>query len=190
MSDSMGSIYYQDDFVTLYLGDCLTQTAWLDADVLCTDPPYGIGWTRNGISRVSGGDRKAGRYSRHARSSESDAGIRGDATTEARDRAIELWGEKPAIVFGSLMMPPPRGTKQTAIFVKALDSGNLTSIGGIRRNVEAIYLLGKHRSGGGGRAQPYSPPAPQQRARPAGTWRGPGGILTPSHRTSCRKSSC
>lgn len=36
--------YYEDDSVTLYLGDCRDVDTWADADVLITDPPYGIAY--------------------------------------------------------------------------------------------------------------------------------------------------
>lgn len=141
----MPESYYQDDLVTLYHGDCREVTAWLEADVLVTDPPYGRAWKQ--------GDTGKGR----GWASDNHAGIAGDATTETRDAALAMWvtwrwGDRTAIVFGDLMLPPPTGTKHVLIYDKGNDAGFTGAVGGYRRNVEAIYLVGSgHGSGLGGR---------------------------------------
>lgn len=144
--------YYEDPWVTLWLGDCLEIDAWLAADALVTDPPYGIAWERHKISRADLAEAKNGRYVKLTRNNSlNDLGIANDRTVVARDLALRMWGSKPAYVFGSLLLAPPDGTRQVAIYGKPLNAGNLTCIGGVRRDVEAIYLLGRHKATGGGR---------------------------------------
>ena len=125
--------YYADEWVTLYHGDALQQTAWLTAEVLVTDPPYGVGW-RRGLNR--------------ARGSKQSAGIANDGDTATRDSALWLWergsgaGCRPAAVFGSLYADAPKLTRQTLIWEKPVDAGVVGSLFGFRRDVEAIHLLG------------------------------------------------
>jgi hypothetical protein len=136
----MTTPYYEDDLVTLYHGDCREVTEWLNADALVTDPPYGRSWKQ--------GDTGKGR----GWASDSHAGIANDSTTEARDAALTMWADRPAIIFGDLSLAPPAGVKQVLIYDKGNDAGFTGAVGGYRRNVEAIYLLGKHGSGLGGRS--------------------------------------
>ena len=105
------SVYYQDESVTLYLGDCLKETAWLDADVLVTDPPYGTQFSAENPKGGYGRRQNAAGNSRHA-SSRPNLGAEGftianDGDTGTRDAALALWGDKPALVFGSPRLPDP-----------------------------------------------------------------------------------
>lgn len=123
------SIYYQDDYVTLYHGDCLEQTAWLDADVLVTDPPYGIAWEVGSLN-----DKRESRRN-------SEQSIANDESPEVRDKALELWGKRYGIVFGTWKIARPKNTTNTLIWHKAnKQPGVMTHP--FYSNHEEIYTIG------------------------------------------------
>lgn len=125
------SLYYQDEFVTLYHGDCLADhREWLDADVLVTDSPYGIGWSKS---------------TNRAANSKAHTGIQNDQDVEVRDRALDEWGSKrPSITFGSLRAAFPAGVKQALTWQKPVDAGVVGSTTGYRTDTELIFLGGDH----------------------------------------------
>jgi site-specific DNA-methyltransferase (adenine-specific) len=129
--------YYSDDLITLYNADCLEFTGWLTADVLVTDPPYGVEWTKGIIS----GER-AVRVASQKRKQMQGGDIANDHDTAARDTVLQLWGnDKPAIVFGSWRKDRPINTRHRLIWHK------LGRFAGVSPhawfpNEEEIYLLG------------------------------------------------
>lgn len=123
------SLYYEDDFVTLYHGDCLTEhREWLDADVLVTDPPYGY-------SHKSGGGPRGN-------ASWKNTSIANDHDTTARDDVLTSWGDKPAILFGSWKRQRPERTRALLVW----DKGGHAGMGDLsipwKPNFEDIYILG------------------------------------------------
>ena len=115
------SVYYQDERVTLYHGDCLTETAWLEADVLVTDPPYGMAHRSGWLDRP----------------------IAGDQTTDARDQALALWGSRPALVFGRWSEDRPANVRARLIW----DKGEWPGMGDLKfpwgPSDEEVYILGE-----------------------------------------------
>lgn len=128
---SLPDPYYQDDRVTLYHGDSRELLPHITADVMVTDPPYGIGHKRMDSSLQPGRDRSLGRS------------IQSDGDTTARDSVLQYWGNRPAIMFGDPLKGRPDEARQMLVWDK--DDGGAGVIGntrGFRRDWEAIYLLG------------------------------------------------
>ena len=101
--------YYTDGSVTLYHGDAMEITDWLKADVLVTDPPYGINYVPRGSYNPRTGKTAVANLS----------AVRGDKDAHLRDAALALWGDRPSIVFGSWRIKRPPGVTHRLIWHKA-----------------------------------------------------------------------
>lgn len=117
--------YYSDDLVTLYHADSLQEPdLWLGADVLVTDPPYGMEY-------------------QSSRGAVTTDAIVGDKSTNARDHALRLWGGKPRIVFGSWKARRPADISQMVIW----DKGRSPGMGDLSipwgPSFEEIYVSGR-----------------------------------------------
>lgn len=139
----MTTPYYEDDFVTLWHGDCREVAEWLAADVLVTDPPYGRAWRQGRIAGRGAGRTAGDESKRHD-------GIANDRDVAVRDAALQAWGDRRGVVFGDLMLPPPVGTRQVLVYRKPSSAGVRGATARRRRDVEAIYLTGPWPSGIGG----------------------------------------
>ena len=117
--------YYQDDFVTIYHGDCLEITEWLEADVMITDPPYGMAFVSSGTTQTRP--------------------IQGDDDVSVRNQALERWGGRYAAVFGTWKAPRPAGIANLLIWDKTdgtgAGMGDLDSCFGFSH--EEIYIFGR-----------------------------------------------
>jgi DNA modification methylase len=115
--------YYDDGQCVIYHGDCREILPSIEADVLVTDPPYGVAHASNRLGRFQG------------------QGIAGDADTGLRDAVLAEWAG-PAIVFGSWKRPRPAGTRMVLIW----DKGDAAGMGDLslpwKPNAEEIYVLG------------------------------------------------
>lgn len=153
--------YYKGKGVTLYHGDWRDVDQPADLAVMVTDPPYGKKWKRGGNP---------------AQWSKAQPGIANDHSTTERDDALKRWGDRAAVVFGSLYAPFPAGMKQVLIWHKPINAGVVGCTTGFRRDVEAVFLVG---------------PVPRRTARwssvlvseirNVGGWQSPAGMFKHPH---------
>lgn len=125
--------YYEADGITLYLGDCTEVTAWLAADVLVTDPPYGMALKTG--ARCDEGTGWSSRW--------TGVTIAGDDSVAVRDEALSLWGGRPALVFGTWKRPIPAGVREVLVWDKVVSTGMGALDIPWRPSWESIYVLGQ-----------------------------------------------
>lgn len=114
--------YYDRGGITIYHGDCRQSREWLSADVMVSDPPYGMsyqsGW-------------------------KDSSTVANDRDTRARDEALEMWGHKPAILFGRWSVVRPDGTRMVLYW----DKGDWPGMGDLKLpwgpSTEEIYVIGQ-----------------------------------------------
>lgn len=79
--------------VTLHLGDCREILPAIESGVIVSDVPYGVAYKSGWANKFQ------------------DVEIANDKTTAARDDVLAIWGDRPALIFGSWKVPRPESTK-------------------------------------------------------------------------------
>lgn len=139
------SLYYQDDLVELHHGDAREILRWTDADVLVTDPPYGMTYS-------------SGRRDQKA--------IVGDGDLSSRDDILAMWGTRPALVFGTWKQPRPANVRQLIVWDKRGGAGFSGDLKMPWADVtEEVYVLGHGWVGGRVPAIYSIPTLPTQSAK-------------------------
>jgi len=123
---NLPTLYYEQDGIAIYHGDCLEIMPHVSADVLVTDPPYGIAY-KSGMDSPGGLARS----------------IANDEDTSFRDAALALWGTtKPALSFGSWRRGRPADTKALLVW----DTKGANGMGDLsipwKPSHQEIYVLG------------------------------------------------
>lgn len=127
--------YFQEDGITIYFGDALDLFPKLFADILVTDPPYGLAYVSHWATQ------------RQVMANDED--------TSARDAIVAMWGlDRPAAIFGTWKCPRPNGIRNVLIWDKS--GGNGPGMGDLSlafgNSHEEIYLLGEWPKRGARRA--------------------------------------
>jgi site-specific DNA-methyltransferase (adenine-specific) len=149
------SVYYEDEYVQLHHGDCRAIRGWTTADVLVTDPPYGVAWKRGATTW----------YGKNGAVVPQDIEtVAGDHSPEVRDLALDLWGDRPAIVFGSWRVPRPAGVRHRLVWHKQGRNPGPSNAPWFSVD-EEIYILG---SGFHGKPNPSVYPTTENRATEPG----------------------
>ena len=122
--------YYEQDGITIYHADCRDVLPLISADVLVTDPPYGMAFVSSSQSKDGWSSRWKGQA------------ITGDADTSVRDSILAGWIPKPALVFGTWKAPKPAGVREVLIWDKVVSTG----LGALdipwKPSWEEIYVIG------------------------------------------------
>tara|TARA_R110000824_G_scaffold34816_1_gene109972 strand:- start:3 stop:641 length:639 start_codon:yes stop_codon:yes gene_type:complete len=120
--------YYQDESVTIYHADCRDVLPTMDAAVMLTDPPFGIDYNSGWEGVLS-------------------RSIEGDKSVALRDEVLGMWGDLPALVFGSWKAPRPAGVKMLLVWdtLGALGMGDLSIPW--KPSHQEIYVIGRGFSG-------------------------------------------
>ncbi len=149
--------YYADDLVTIYHGDCREILPHVEADVLVTDPPYGLNAPLN-----SGGRRG------YVVPKDKRVVPEWDRDLAVRDEILAAWRPKPAAVFGSITRESPPDALQRPL---VWDKGEAVGMGDTtfpwRPNYELIWIVGEGWSGRRTSSILRHPIAPGNRLHPA-----------------------